>query len=740
MAIKAKGVKRPLLNDNENTIKKRKRVSFSKVVESSTEKLAKEEESLPTSEPKKGILKKKVLRSNANGCLKIKKNASNDLEDDHKLETDLNTFGEERTMSVRKKRLQPSKPLNNKFRHKKVIKVKQSTKEMLMKMTKKERREFIRKLEEKNKPNFELLRNAKLLWETIRSTKVSKEKRNHCVSELMQLCKGKFSSLAYSHATSRVIQCLLKLKNLEIRNQIFDELKEEIVKLALSQYGKYFVMKMLKYGSKEQRNQVINSLKGNYVRLYKTLFSATLVNEIYSEWGNSIQHKQLVSEFYGPEFAIFQDLSNNHSLLSIDQIAEQSPEKLASILTNLEKILDSAVQKVPMLKLSITHKLLFDFLRFCSTEQRDSIIESLKDFLPEICHTHEGSSAALLCLWNSNVNQRESIVKSFTGLAISASKDNFVQRVLFGIFDCVDDTNLVNKIIIKPIADNIADLIYDKHGVVVLHYLVHPRDPHVIAKSLKNILQQGDSNPHSKLDASSRYFNLFECIKPALLTFIKFNMREMITNKISAVLILDTLAVNSSISPFNRQLDSTELSDCLKEIALIATDEFIPHCVDKERPFHIIAGGCARFVFRKLLKNDKLREDEDENVKLSFHLMKVLKKENIQSWTGMDCGCYTLLEILESGSNYARKTLKKVLGEDNNLKNSSLQGAKKLLDELNKTNDKDDEESLEEIEEINSNGKRKGQDAFFFQNFTFQQIVAVKSSILSNFSSKFFKI
>jgi len=27
-------------------------------------------------------------------------------------------------------------------------------------------------------------------------------------------------------------------------------------------------------------------------------------------------------------------------------------------------------------------------------------------------------------------------------------------------------------------------------GVIVLHYLVHPRDPHVIAKSLQNILQQ----------------------------------------------------------------------------------------------------------------------------------------------------------------------------------------------------------------------------------------------------------
>jgi hypothetical protein len=80
------------------------------------------------------------------------------------------------------------------------------------------------------------------------STKVSDEKRGHCLSELMHLCKGKFSALAYSHATSRVVQCLLKLKKPDIRNQIFAELKPEILRLAMSRYGKYFVMKMLKYG------------------------------------------------------------------------------------------------------------------------------------------------------------------------------------------------------------------------------------------------------------------------------------------------------------------------------------------------------------------------------------------------------------------------------------------------------------------------------------------------------------
>ncbi|CAK5082601.1 unnamed protein product [Meloidogyne enterolobii] len=668
MAIR--GIKRPSSDDTE-TVKKRKRVSFSKNVES-TEKQAKDEDLSANGQlvpkPKKGILKKKVL-ANANGCLQIKEKSSDFLENDildNKDGEELNNLEGKRNVSIRKRRLQPSKT-SNKFRHKRVIKVKQSTKEMLMKMTKKERKQFIRELEKKNKPNYELMMKAKLLWETIRSTKVSKEKRSYCISELMQLCQGKFAALAFSHATSRVVQCLLKLQNSDICDQIFEELKTQFVQLAMSQFGKFLVLKLLKYGTKEQRTQIISSLKGNYVRLYKSLFSASLVNEIYSEWGNAKQYRQL-------------DNLDNSFLLSIDEIATQTPDKIAGILQNLEKLLDRAVLKVPMLKLSITHKLLYDFLRYCSDEQRNSLIESLKDFLPEICHTHEGSYAALLCVWNSTPEQRTSIVKSFTGLAISACKDNFVQRVLFGIFDCVDDTNLVNKIIVKEIANNIADLIYDKHGVVVLYYLVHPRDPHVIAKSLQNILQQvffkennfsntllkGDSNPHTKLDKASRYLNLFECVKPALLTFMKANMREMITNKISAVLILDTLDVNSPSSPFKRNIDINDLSACFKEIAQIATDEFIPHCVDKERPLHIIAGGCARFVFRKLLKNDRLREKEEE--KLSFYLMSILKRENLQSWTGMDCGCYTLIEIIESGSDYARKTLKLALDGNNNLK------------------------------------------------------------------------
>lgn len=62
-------------------------------------------------------------------------------------------------------------------------------------------------------------------------------------------------------------------------------------------------------------------------------------------------------------------------------------------------------------------------------------------------------------------------MKSFKGLALKLANDQFGRRVLFAIFDSVDDTILVNKILTKELADNVGNLIYDKWGVTVLHYM-----------------------------------------------------------------------------------------------------------------------------------------------------------------------------------------------------------------------------------------------------------------------------
>lgn len=71
---------------------------------------------------------------------------------------------------------------------------------------------------------------------------------------MMDLVRGKAKHFVYAHDTCRVIQCLLALKREDIRTELFDELVPEIVRMAKSQYSKFFVLKMLHYGYSEAQS------------------------------------------------------------------------------------------------------------------------------------------------------------------------------------------------------------------------------------------------------------------------------------------------------------------------------------------------------------------------------------------------------------------------------------------------------------------------------------------------------
>lgn len=106
--------------------------------------------------------------------------------------------------------------------------------------------------------------------------------------------------------------------------------------------------------------------------------------------------------------------------------------------------------------MTISHKLLSDFFRFCTKTQKLEMIDLIKERLPEICHTKEGSDVCLEAIWNTDSKNRKLIVKSFKGLAVKSAMDQYARRVLFALFDTIDDTTLLNKIITKEIADNVA--------------------------------------------------------------------------------------------------------------------------------------------------------------------------------------------------------------------------------------------------------------------------------------------
>jgi hypothetical protein len=138
------------------------------------------------------------------------------------------------------------------------------------------------------------------------------------------------------------------------------------------------------------------------------------------------------------------------------------------------------------------------------------------------------------------------------------------------------------------------------------------------------------------------------------------NMREIIGNKISAVLVLDTLEPYKGLfcfyysiyfkipaikfisiesdDPFLREIPTDQRAACFRAIAELVGDEFIPHPVESAP--HIIEAGAGRFVLRKLLQTDP----RQTGVKLSDFIAE-LPSEQLGSFTAINPGCFALLGL-----------------------------------------------------------------------------------------------
>lgn len=123
-----------------------------------------------------------------------------------------------------------------------------------------------------------------------------------------------------------------------------------------------------------------------------------------------------------------------------------------------------------------------------------------------------------------------------------------------------------------------------------------------------------------------------------------------------------------------RVIDEEDKKACFKAIADILGEDIQPYNM-KDEP-HILRYGPPRFVFRKLMKV----EPKQQGAKLSDFIAD-LPSDHLSSFTRLDCGCFALIEMMQSGSEKAKKAVIEAVNLAV-LKNSTLIGAKALLEEI----------------------------------------------------------
>lgn len=532
---------------------------------------------------------------------------------------------------------------------------------------KKKKKEIREKYKAKRFSNiYDISIVTKQLGEKLRRVDCSKLERKRLILKAHDLLKTNYNKIIFTHDMSRIIQWIFKYSDAEIRQAISKELKPSFLSMIESKYARNCIKTMLKYGSQETRHEIISTCYGNIVRFMSHSVSAPLLELMYSTWATEIEKRYFKQEFYGDMYKQAKD-KKIKTLSDTYVIAEDmKAATLSAVKGNLMRILNKK-----FLNSTLLHCVLLEFLNNCSLEDKKEIIAMLKSSIVELSQTKFGSQVAVICIWHGSNKDRKIIMKSIKGNIKNISMSEYGYLILLALFDSVDDTVLIKKIIFSEIQNDLTDIALNDHGKHVILYLVARRNSHYFAPSIVKYLEQGDNNATSKKPAHIREKELLDLISDSLLESVIINTPIWMSNSSIAMITLAILKVGTK----------EKLEKAFEAITIFITD-LKSKIKEGDEEYKPIEHAGLHMMLKKLIQNDKELQEKGEST-FGKILVNHLETNVIEEWIECNRGCFLFVLLLENGTvptvNTILSKLKPVM---NILKSKSNPGAKILLKKL----------------------------------------------------------
>uniref|UniRef100_A0A0E0P3G8 PUM-HD domain-containing protein n=2 Tax=Oryza TaxID=4527 RepID=A0A0E0P3G8_ORYRU len=354
-------------------------------------------------------------------------------------------------------------------------------------------KEMAESRKKKRKRNYSLEKELTVLWEKMRCHNVSSTERSKLVSEALRKMDGKYSEIAGSHVTARVLQTCVKLCSQSERDAIFEALQPDLLTLSLKKYAVFLVKKLIKRATKKQFEWFISSLHGRVAKLLRHTIGASVVDFAY-QLATPPQKRRLLLELYSTELQLFTDLTGQktHSLLeTISNLGLQKSSVLQHMTTVIYPILEKGIVEYPIVHTAV--------LEYFTIADKTSATDVIRQFIPlltqgssaidgdepsvapelqkklkakkkrltepllvRIMNTREGLKIGVSCLKHGSAKDRKKIIKSLKGHIMKLALSDYGCILLVAILSVVDDTKLVTKIVIQELAKHLKQLIFDK--------------------------------------------------------------------------------------------------------------------------------------------------------------------------------------------------------------------------------------------------------------------------------------
>ena len=399
------------------------------------------------------------------------------------------------------------------------------------------------------------------------------QERKELVAELFDIITGRVRDFVLKHDASRVVQTAIKYGNLEQRKLIARELKGEFCHLAQSKFAKHMIGKLLVHGDDEIRDLVIPEFYGSVRRMIRHPEAAWILDDVYRGAATAKQKAVLLREWYGAEYALFQQEASQEPNADLSRLLEMRPEKRGPTMRYLFEMINQPTQKKTTGFTMLHDAMLQYYLNIRSdTEASTEFLEIVKgdeegDLLKNLAFTKSGSRLVSLLFAYSGAKDRKILLRAFRGVMEAMAGDACAHQVLLVALDVIDDTKLAAKSIYSELvpepkegnqsaSNNILEYVFHQYARVPILYPFAHKLASILPTDTKRLLDEIHKirSDTSKKEPEIRRKELAKSIAPQLLSIITDRAADLLKSTFGCQYVSEALLACSGavISPAER--------------------------------------------------------------------------------------------------------------------------------------------------------------------------------------------
>lgn len=374
----------------------------------------------------------------------------------------------------------------------------------------------------------------------------------HSLTQLnsaIKMIKGRCSKLVLKHDASRIIQTCVKHGTPTQRQEIIEELKDHLLPITKSRYGKFLATKLFMYANPAQKTVLLSQLKGVARKMMKQKDAADVLEYAYSEVMNAAERHRVLFEIYAPDMSVVPDAP----VVSLaDMLKTADVLRLKNVCDDLANLISRWINK-ELLRNSVVHALMWEYVQCVPESRKEALLSSLKELTMHFLHTRDGSRVAMWIATQGNAKDRKAMMKSLKPFAVQTALDEFGCMVLVRLLDVTDDTKSSAAALLRPLlqdAATIESLVCSPHASLVFLHIFSPAEPKYFTQVQREALQQPSATSKKQADVRQK----------ELLAHILDPLSEFLTGSASSVTDAASL---SEDKPLNNKWCANIIYECV---------------------------------------------------------------------------------------------------------------------------------------------------------------------------------